>query len=101
MDIDEENDEDFEQSPKKPRRTSRTNQGVEAHDVLLMELKGRRASKESQSRASAKEKIKSRKPRQSKKTRRSLPIDELVLVSERFNGSDAEDDRGMKSGHAT
>ena len=99
--INEENGEDFEQPPKKPCRTSCTNQRVEAHDVLLMELEGRRASKQSPSRTPAKGKIKSRKPRQSKKTPRSLHIDELVVVPEIFDGSDAEDDGSMKSDHTT
>jgi hypothetical protein len=100
MEVEEADDEDFEQpNPKKPRRTSRTNEKVQTRDILLKDLKGRRASKETPSRTSAKEKSKARKPMQPKEQPRSLPVGDLVIVSERFESPDAEEDVGRRSIH--
>jgi hypothetical protein len=88
--IEEAEEEDFEQpSPKKLRRTSRRNSTAEARGELLLDLKSRKISKGSQ-RASANVNGKSKKPAKSEKKIRSLPVDELVIVSERFDNSDAE-----------
>lgn len=80
----ETDDEGFEQpTPKKQRRTSRRNPKAEARGELLQKLEGRRRSTKPQ-RASIKV---NNKP---KKKTRSLPVDELVIVSSRFEDSDAE-----------
>ena len=68
------------------------NPKAEARDELLKELKGPRASKQSQ-RATTKEETKAKKSTQpkSKKKTRNVPLDELVLVSEKFDNPDAEE----------
>jgi hypothetical protein len=79
-------DEGFEQpTQKKQRRTSSRNPKAEAQGKVLRKLKSRRISK----------KVKSKPPKKAqpkKKTKtQSLPVDKLVIVSERFEDSEDSD----------
>jgi len=86
-----EGDDDYDEqpAPKKTRHTSRGNPTAEVRRDLLHELRYRRLSKESR-RTSTKPKSKVKKLPQLRKKSRSLPVDELLIVSERFESSDTD-----------
>jgi hypothetical protein len=94
-------DEGFQEpEPKKQRQSNRQVPNVVARNAALQELNGQRASKSSREATDVqttttvkKSKSKTTKPSQKKSPRR-LRVNELVTASERFDGSDEEDDVG-------
>lgn len=77
-----------ESPPNKRRRSNRKNPTKIVRDRVLESLTSRRKSK---SKSSKDEDVSKSQQRRKPKKPRRLPVDELVTVSQRFDGSDLED----------